>query len=643
MMEHSSLTFDDSMSGANATPQAAQRSSPSHTTSSVALPVNRTLPSHRHHELDGLSFQNRCLALRKRGLRAPMLYPGRNVSPILDACSSRSEQAHCAENNDDAVEDPPEKTFYGDRSPPSPLDILKGIGNSTRGRRKLRRPSLAGILEDSTAFEDTRRESPSSACNGDKLLHSPSDILKEISNSAQRRRSFRRPSLGGILEDSTAVQETHKESPTNRLDEDISPHSPIDVLKGISHSTRERQSLQPPSLAGVLVESTAVEETCGRLPRKNLYGDQLTPSTTATFKKNVNSIRVSPSLRQPSIAGIFDDSSTVEERRRNPFTSWYEDTSNNSSPLPKNRHNTEDTMHLREASQYPKTPTPFTSPLAKQGSRRQKRNSLRSSSYEASKYIEHLEYQLASTQSQLETYTSPATTHIDSAKLRMLTKESDILRREVSEWEQRFTERVEELVNTRIQSTTTLKAKVARLEHELECRDSLLHSLEGAAETSTRRIKELERHAEKAGRRLKNMEALEITNRDLARRVDVLTELLAHSPTVRHTHSGASSPDRSVARSLPPRPRSMMPRLPSSPGAGAGVGVGVGAGAAVHLDFDEVPDLAPVPATAPAAWEAGGPDGGEAGAGMSCPFIMPSHHALLSLHHTFTLSSPYFV
>ncbi|KMU89081.1 hypothetical protein CIHG_06883 [Coccidioides immitis H538.4] len=62
-----------------------------------------------------------------------------------------------------------------------------------------------------------------------------------------------------------------------------------------------------------------------------------------------------------------------------------------------------------------------------------------------------------------------------------------------------------------------LRSKVRALERELETKDN--------------KIRELEWEAEMDHQRLRSLEAVNSTNRSLERRVDVLTELLAQSPS----------------------------------------------------------------------------------------------------------------
>ena len=403
--------------------------------SANAVGSRQTNERRRHPDL------NQRLAVRRRGFGTPLL-PGRAVSPILDACAPRAHQGS------------PERTSSGERSPPSPLDLLKDFGNSTTRRRTERRPSLVRILEDSTA----------------------TPIQDEVRCDEK-------------------VDDARCGSPTPMPNSVMSPRSPIDVLKDFSASTRRRQNL-------------------GRT----------------------------------SVANIYEVKTPIKEDRRNPSTSWYENASNNPSPTP--NYSDEDTMHCAEAFLLPRTPTPLTSPLTMINRRR----SNRSKSQEASLYIDHLECQLASAQTQLEVYTSPATTSIASAELRKLEKESESLRKEVGDWERQFEERVAEELRLRAGVETRSNARITNLEHEVACKQERAVELELELERAQRRVSELERSSRFMVARTKQMEALDAANRDLQSRVDMLTGLLAHSQSVPST---PTSPERTVARNLPPRPWSM--------------------------------------------------------------------------------------
>lgn len=186
---------------------------------------------------------------------------------------------------------------------------------------------------------------------------------------------------------------------------------------------------------------------------------------------------------------------------------------------------------------------------------RRKRRSPRrqQADYETTKYIEHLEAQLAASQTELDSrQTSPIKPQL--TKLRALNAEIRALKQELADWQDKFESRVREEAGSRLETESKLKAKISALQEKIEA--------------DQRRIQELTYENEIQAQKLRDSAALSLTNRSLERRVDVLTELLAVSPT---RTDAARSPTRMDAQSpikngTPRRrPRSMMPCIPCSP------------------------------------------------------------------------------
>jgi hypothetical protein len=195
-------------------------------------------------------------------------------------------------------------------------------------------------------------------------------------------------------------------------------------------------------------------------------------------------------------------------------------------------------MRSRGGSLTPQTP----SPIAKNTKRRPRRSpTFRSTYLESAQYIEHLESQLVALQTQLQALTSPTTTKAHSAKLRALTSESRLLRQELLEWETRFNERVREEVGGRVELETRIKT----LERELDVKEGKVRELQWELEA-------LEGKARAVG-------TVEAENISLGRRVDLLTELLAHSPT--KLAPGPAVPLSTDGQQKRPRPRSMFPLI----------------------------------------------------------------------------------
>lgn len=286
--------------------------------------------------------------------------------------------------------------------------------------------------------------------------------------------------------------------------------------------------------------------------KRTLYGEDMPPSPVNILQEIQNSTRRKRQVTRPGISNIFQDPTTTEPTNETGETPWNQE---NNSDCSSALHNTSpvNMMKLREGSLNQKTPPPLSSPLAKHvKGRNLNRLNLRSTSFEASKYIEHLESQLTALNAKLDSLVSPNTNKARAAKLRALTVEARSLRHEVADWEKNFTERVREGVDERLGVESGLKARLEALEDEGEIKDM--------------RIKELEFELETLRLKAKDTEALEITNVNLERRIDVLTSLLVQSPTKLDFGSATSSPSKTDPQKRTPRPRSLMPRVPSSPG-----------------------------------------------------------------------------
>ncbi|MCJ1398621.1 hypothetical protein MMC11_001821 [Xylographa trunciseda] len=298
--------------------------------------------------------------------------------------------------------------------------------------------------------------------------------------------------------------------------------------------------------------STNDENTPRTAERRTLYGEDLPPSPVSILQEISNSSRRKHQSPQPSITTIFQDSTATKELDNNSTTSWYHEASNNPSPSPAEipRHRT---MSLREVSLNERTApaTPIKVPK-KAVERRKSRTRSRASSFEAAKYIEHLESELTTLNTKLDAITSPTRTKAQSTKLRGLTNQNRTMREELSEWEKRFDERVFDETVERSQVEKRLKSRIKALEEDAETKDI--------------KIQELDRELEISRAKLRDMDSLESTNQSLERRVDVLTELLAQSPTrtncrpANHTLGNIDSVTRT------PRPKSLLlPRIPPSP------------------------------------------------------------------------------
>ena len=287
--------------------------------------------------------------------------------------------------------------------------------------------------------------------------------------------------------------------------------------------------------------------------KRSTYGEELPPSPVNILQEIQKSTRKKRSSPRLGFGAIFQDNTQTEEVNEASGTSWYKEGSRNCSPAdlaatPINM------MKLREGSGNRKTPTPpLCSPLTKQvKGRNMKRINLRSASSEASKYIEHLECQLASVNAKLDSLTSPNTNKLRSAKLRALTVDNRNLRQDLSAWEKQFAARVQEERDQRLEVEMELRVRLRTLENDVELKDARIAELEW--ETESMRVK------------IGDAEGLEEVNIGLEKRVEILTNLLAESPNKLDVCSAAISPVRADPIKRTPRPKSMLPRIPSPSG-----------------------------------------------------------------------------
>ncbi|KAI4163073.1 MAG: hypothetical protein LQ342_003391 [Letrouitia transgressa] len=209
-------------------------------------------------------------------------------------------------------------------------------------------------------------------------------------------------------------------------------------------------------------------------------------------------------------------------------------------------------MKLREVSSNSKTPPPLGSPPAKQiKGRNVKRMNLRATSFEAAKYIEHLESQLTALNTKLDSVMSPTAHKARAAKLRALTTESRSLKQDLATWEENFERRVQDEKERLFEVEKSLLSRIRYLEDEIERKDN--------------RVRDLEWEIENLRARAKEAEGLETVNTNLEKRINILTGLLVQSPTKLELSSAVSSPVRPDPHKRKPRPRSMLPKVPSSP------------------------------------------------------------------------------
>jgi hypothetical protein len=192
-------------------------------------------------------------------------------------------------------------------------------------------------------------------------------------------------------------------------------------------------------------------------------------------------------------------------------------------------------MKTLATSPSPRTP----SPIGKTKRARQRRDASRKVTFDALRYIEHLESQISNLQNEVQYKTSPGGPESTAAKLRAMSAETQNLKEEVSNWEQRFRERVKQEVESRQELDIALKAR--------------LRSLERDAEVYSVKTKDLEAELDRLQRRAKRLEGADAATIDLNKRIDNMTELLASSQKKEYQ---TTTPVPRSARK--PRPRSML-------------------------------------------------------------------------------------
>lgn len=342
--------------------------------------------------------------------------------------------------------------------------------------------------------------------------------------------------------------------------------------EGLSHQTRRlhlrnaafRGAIFPTRRISPLFSTSSIAiESIGRqvsnensslnAEKRSMYGEDLPPSPVNILQEIQKSTRKKRSSPRPGFGAIFQDNTQTEDLNEACETSWYKEGSRDCSPAtsavtPVNM------MKLREGSGNQKTlPSPLSSPLTKQvKGRNLKSKRLRSASSEASKYIEHLEFQLASVNAKLDSLTSPNTNKLRSAKLRALTVDNRNLRQDLSAWEKQFAARVQEDRDQRLEVEMELRIRLRTLEQDIELKDA--------------RIAELEWEVESMRVKIGDAEGLEEVNVGLEKRIEILTDLLVQSPNKLDLCSTATSPIRVEPIKKTPRPKPMLPGIPSPSG-----------------------------------------------------------------------------
>jgi chromosome segregation ATPase len=204
-------------------------------------------------------------------------------------------------------------------------------------------------------------------------------------------------------------------------------------------------------------------------------------------------------------------------------------------------------MGLREVSTNLQRPSPYKdSPYyrsVRTGSRR--KSSHGKPRFNSEEYIEQIENEL---QIVKDAMYSPTTNISWKEKLKKAKDENDRLRKEIETLRSSFEMELQRMAEESTGTDLRLRRRIKDLEDEVELKQSLIQDLEydrdekrfdqSAVEILKARIDKLEEE--------KN--SLEMTNRDMTKRNEVLTQLLAISPTKAHHSFELPTPRRKNAR-----------------------------------------------------------------------------------------------
>lgn len=181
--------------------------------------------------------------------------------------------------------------------------------------------------------------------------------------------------------------------------------------------------------------------------------------------------------------------------------------------------------------------------------------------FDANEYIEHIEKELQQTQE--EAY-SPLTRRPMKEKLRAANRENDRLQKELAQLRERFETEVKRTVEHKTVTEVELKRRIRDLENSLGEKEHIIRELQYQHEerrVENNIISSLRSSIERLEQDKSDLEAI---NLSMSKRNEVLTQLLAMSPTKPPAKSPIGSPVREKRNG---RPISLiLPRQALSPG-----------------------------------------------------------------------------
>lgn len=189
--------------------------------------------------------------------------------------------------------------------------------------------------------------------------------------------------------------------------------------------------------------------------------------------------------------------------------------------------------------------------------RRRKSSQLRPR-FNSEEYIQHIENELQLAKDALY---SPNSHLAWSEKLKRAKDENEQLKKELDNTKRSFEFELRETVERLTASELGLKRKIRDLEEDIDHKQTIIHAFEYDHREKRLNLATLESLKTRIDKLEEERVTLELTNHDMTKRNEVLTQLLALSPTKTHHSVDLPTPRRKGAR-----PMSMIiPRIPSSP------------------------------------------------------------------------------
>ena len=218
-------------------------------------------------------------------------------------------------------------------------------------------------------------------------------------------------------------------------------------------------------------------------------------------------------------------------------------------------------MGLRELSVNLQRSSPNTAGSLHHASLRssaRRRTSQAKHRFNSEEYIQHIENEL---QMVKESMYSPNTHLPWKEKLKKARQENDQLKKEVETMKSSFELEMRNTVERLTENELRLKRKVRDLEEDVERKDAIIQELEYNREESKIDLGALDAMRARIDRLEEERSSLELTNRGMTKRNEVLTHLLALSPTKSSYGVELPTPRRKNARPM----SLIIPRNPSSP------------------------------------------------------------------------------